>query len=569
MVHLELPLLPAVANSLWWLLSWPESRRFHLATQDVAATQSRVLEARLRQNAGTVFGRTHSFAHIRSSDEYRRRVPLSISDDYAQVIGRIGDGDAGLLTSEPVRRLEPTSGSTAATKLIPYTASLQAEFQAAIAAWIADAFRHMPALIAGTAYWSLSPVARRNERTPGGIPVGFNQDSEYLGGVQRRLVDAVMAVPSAVRLIDDMATFRYMTLLFLLRSRNLRLVSVWNPTFLLLLLDALPGSARQLAEDIARGTLSPPGPLAPDLRARFAALNRADARRGQEIGAAISASATPAKLHARLWPHLRLISCWADANAMPYAAALYQQFPNVVIQPKGLVATEAFVSLPLAGHDGAALAVRSHFFEFAPVGDDPCTEVDGQASTKLAHELDVGAHYSVIVTTGGGLYRYRLHDLVRVTGKVAECPLLRFVGKEAMVVDHFGEKLNERHVSTACAQARAAHGISPTFCLVAFDRDARPPAYTLFIEAEVSPALLQAMGRSLEERLLDNYHYRYCRELGQLGPLRLFHIQSRGLQTYIDHCAAHGQRAGDVKPLALHRLDDWATAFHGEYLTGD
>ena len=41
-----------------------------------------------------------------------------------------------------------------------------------------------------------------------------------------------------------------------------------------------------------------------------------------------------------------------------------------------------------------------------------------------------GGTYSVILTTGGGLYRYQLHDLVEVTGFVGRCPLVRFLGKE-------------------------------------------------------------------------------------------------------------------------------------------
>ena len=49
---------------------------------------------------------------------------------------------------------------------------------------------------------------------------------------------------------------------------------------------------------------------------------------------------------------------------------------------------------------------------------------------RLAHELERGRTYSVVVTTGGGLYRYRLGDLVNVVGFEAGCPLLRFVGRE-------------------------------------------------------------------------------------------------------------------------------------------
>lgn len=38
------------------------------------------------------------------------------------------------------------------------------------------------------------------------------------------------------------------------------------------------------------------------------------------------------------------------------------QLPDLFIQPKGLLATEAFVTFPMLGRRGGALSLRSHFF---------------------------------------------------------------------------------------------------------------------------------------------------------------------------------------------------------------
>ena len=67
------------------------------------------------------------------------------------------------------------------------------------------------------------------------------------------------------------------------------------------------------------------------------------------------------------------------------------------------------VSLPLCAHQTSVLSLQSHFFEFAPA-----TEPTDR--TCLAHELSIGKRYGVIVTTGGGLYRYRTGDIVTVEG---------------------------------------------------------------------------------------------------------------------------------------------------------
>ena len=573
------------ANGLWYGSCLPGALAYRRALRDVAGTQERLLLRTLRRNASGEFGRRHGFATIRTVAEYQARVPLSTYEDYREAVARIGDGERGVLTRDSVTLVEPTSGSTAPTKLIPYTAALQAEFGRAIAPWIADLYRRHPGLLRGQAYWSVTPVSRRDERTPGGLPVGFEDDAEYLGRARRGLLRALLAVPPLVRLIDDMDAFRYVTLLFLLRSRALALISVWNPTFLALLVGQLPAWWSALADDIARGTLSPPAPLAPDLRALLAPLLRPDPRRAAEVHRAFKSGDDAPAIHARLWPHLRLVSCWADGHAALHAPELARLFPQARLQGKGLIATEAFVSFPLEGRPGAALALRSHFFEILPVEDagDGWVAVESERPL-LAHQLEQGGRYAVVVTTGGGLYRYQLRDVVEVVGHHgprgrAGCPLLRFLGRADAVSDHFGEKLHEGHVGRALAAALARHGVRPSFAMIACDEDEAGgatvgrPAYTLFVEAGCAPDVaLRAIGAEVEATLAENYHYRYCRDLGQLGALRVFRIEpgedgrAGALEAYLAACQRRGQRAGDIKPVALHPLGGWSRVFQGRLL---
>lgn len=544
------------ANALWWASCMRGALAFARAMENVAGAQAALLWALLARNAETEWGRRYGFAGIRSIREFQATVPLTTYEDYSEAIERIGAGKAGVLTRDPVRLLELTSGSTAPTKLLPYTDALKQEFQRAISPWIADLYKHHPALLRGTSYWSVSPIVQQQTRTAGGIPIGFEEDSEYLGRVQGALLRSLLAVPPLVRQVAEMETFRYVTLLFLLRQRSLALISVWNPTFLTLLVAPLEGWGERLAQDIERGTLTPPTPLDPALHAVFQRLLRPDALRAAEVRAALNAG-DAAQRHTALWPHLRLLSCWADAAAVRYADDLARLFPQAQVQGKGLLATEGVVSLPLIGQPGAVLAVRSHFFEFLPADEE---------HPRLAHQLDEGRQYEVILTTGGGLYRYRMHDWVEVVGHRRGCPLLRFVGKGAAISDWFGEKVHERHVQQTLDRLLDAHDLHPAFVMVACDEANHPPAYTLFIEAPTMPAAaLAPLAPALEQALLDNFHYRYCRELGQLGPARLFRITGGALKSYQQACQRHGQRAGDIKPVALHRLGGWSRAFMGDF----
>ena len=54
-----------------------------------------------------------------------------------------------------------------------------------------------------------------------------------------------------------------MTLRILLADPCLGLISVWSPSFLTLLLEFAREHAQRLAEDVAGGTLRPPGGLGP------------------------------------------------------------------------------------------------------------------------------------------------------------------------------------------------------------------------------------------------------------------------------------------------------------------
>ena len=78
-------------------------------------------------------------------------------------------------------------------------------------------------------------------------------------------------------------------------------------------------------------------------------------------------------------------------------------------------------------------AITSHFLEFLD---------QDHGDQRLVSELHEGREYSVLLTTGGGLWRYKLGDRVRVTGFAKRSPILEFLEKEDCVSDLRGEKLN-------------------------------------------------------------------------------------------------------------------------------
>ena len=305
-------------------------------------------------------------------------------------------GEAAVLTAAPIVACEETGGSTAGPKLIPYTAASFLAFRAAVLPWLGDLAKARPQAFSGRAYAAISPVARSARETSGGIPVGVS-DGAYLGPELAPAFAANLAVPPSVGDIDDIDEWRAATLSHLVAARDLTFISVWSPTFLIGLIEALPK------------------PL--DTQS--------------------------------LWPHLDTISAWADGPSRLYAQRLHELFPHAYLQPKGLLATEGAVTIPWNG--ARVPAIASGFLEF----------IDESGAPRLCDELRTGDLYRVVMTTPGGLYRYDLGDRVRCARIRDGLPDLAFAGRAGIFGDLVGEKLSEDFLATALRDAGVAACLAP------------------------------------------------------------------------------------------------------------
>jgi hypothetical protein len=121
---------------------------------------------------------------------------------------------------------------------------------------------------------------------------------------------------------------------------------------------------------------------------------------------------------------------------MSYHDELKTRLSHAAFQGKGLLATEGVLTTP-DFHNRTVPAADSGFFEF----------LDMAGHAKLVHELKPGEGYEAVMTTSGGLYRYRTGDWVTCEGHAADLPVLRFRGRRGLVSDLVGEKLTEEFVA--------------------------------------------------------------------------------------------------------------------------
>lgn len=522
----------ACLNAAWAGAQASSYLAFRAALREPERTQEVILLRYLRRNAATEFGRRYDFRSLSSVRDFQSRVPLSEFDDYQGAVDAIQSGTPNVLTEERVRCLQPSSGSTRAAKLIPYTRTLQSEFARAVGPWLFDLVRRAPRLLGGPAYWSVTPINGQKREVAGDVPaVGFESDSAYLGGWLQRLVQHVLVDCEDLRYAEDIAEFRRRTLLRLLAEPELRLISVWHPTFLTLLLDELAASWEDLLFMLGRGL-----PATGRLRAIPPQPHRASQLKGADP-----------QLLASLWPRLTVVSCWGDAYARGLIPELKKRLPGVWVQPKGLIATEGIVSIPF--EDYQPLAIRSHFYEF----------IDDQGDVWTASELEKGRTYSVVITTGGGLYRYRLGDWVRVENFVHSTPSLRFVGKEDSVSDLCGEKLNEGAIADLLARLLPHCAPTATFSLLAPEFEGGVSRYVLYVES--GGPVSERLSASLECGLCENPNYELCIRLGQLRPAAVELVPPGSGELYLERLRQSGRRLGEIKPAALSALGDWRGVF--------
>lgn len=108
------------------------ARTFDQALADVRGAQLRKLEQTLRAIAGTAQAKRLDLKPGLGPEAFRERAPEIQYADVATAVEQQRGGARAQLTAAHCRRYQPTSGSSAKVKWIPYTAPFLADLDAAV-----------------------------------------------------------------------------------------------------------------------------------------------------------------------------------------------------------------------------------------------------------------------------------------------------------------------------------------------------------------------------------------------------------------------------------------------------
>ena len=553
--------MPSLLNTISTLRGWRHHRMFEAATRMPEAAQARVLREILTRNRDTVFGREHGFADIRSPRDYVCRVPIRDYEALRPYVRRMLAGDTRVLTEDSPLMFATTSGTTGEPKHIPVTARWAEDMADLMRLWAVRAMWDHPELLARKLLTIVSPAVEG--RTPTGLPFGSMSGLTYSRLpwlVRRRHV-----LPYEATLIRDHDA-RYFVAARLALAGQVSSIGTPNPTTLLRLAETAEQHGEAIIRAIHDGTLGV-DTLEPVEHAGCP---------GRDLREALQRAARPARERAAFllrvldrrgrlvlgdcWPDLALVACWLGGNAGVHARRLGEHFGAVPLRDLGLVASEGRLTVPIEDDSSAGvLAVHAGFFEFVP--ED---RIDGPAAdTLLAHELEDGHRYYIVITEANGLYRYDLNDLVEVRGFHHATPKVAFVRKGRDMLSITGEKLHLNHILAAVREAERRSGLDVWQFRVIPDVEAT--RYDVLIEPVSGEGLgsAQEFLAAFDATLASvNVEYASKRASHRLAAPRL-HLMARGWSERLCRGEfAHGRREHQHKWRAV--AEEWDTVSRGE-----
>ena len=550
-------------------------------------------------------------------EKFQNKIPVVNYEDIKEFVEKEKVGKSNVLLSDKIKLFELTSGSTSDVKYIPYTEKFLKSYMNGVFAWIYNLYQNNKRLFLGSSYWSVSPILKREAVTSGGIRVGIEDDTSYFDKVSAFFLNKLFTVPKEIKNIQNMEDFLLITAVFLLLSENLAMISVWSPSFLMILLDFIEKNHKVICQIVKSEDLGTEFFADKNLenkkyfqiiqkkyrklwkknRSKFLInyfekyekniLSKNDKTQNLEITEKNNENEIMAENknletksgnkivenfvdYSVIWEKLSLVSCWADSDSYEIFIKLKEKLNpnkknmNLKFQGKGLMSTECIVSFPLENvKNGSVAAYNSFFYEFIQVSDDKLEN----RNPKLLDELELGERYCVVVTTNAGLYRYNTNDIVEVTGFYHKIPIVRFVGRINSFSDIVGERLKNSFVEKQVLTTLEENNIKGEFLLFAPVRNETGEIfYTLFLEIKKDGRKFnwKQIENEINSSLCKAFHYEYAYKLGQLRKVRVFLIEKDGLKTYTAE-KSKKQKIGDIKYRLLDKNFGWENKFAGGF----
>lgn len=473
-------------------------QRFTTACDDPEKTQAMVLNDILRRNADCLLGRRWDFSTLDGPDAFRRRVPLTDWQDYEALSAATGQGNFDqMFVGKPVHFLA-TSGTTAALKLYPESreGELAKRLTSTLRRYLSRDLEKL--LTHGKLLVLFNPVALGN--TPCGLKIGAASGL----AMEDSLYATMLPFPKKLLECRD-PDFQIDAIMRFSAAANVVAFGANNIDRFTMLFERARARAATIIREVEAGTLELAIPDEPGLREAVAAALKPDPARAAELRDVFER--TGDFLPAGYWPNLKAVSCWLGGSVGRGVGRIRPYLPDgVVFKDAGYGASEGKFNVPVAFDTAAgALALWGAFYEFLP--DDGGEPVPAQA-------VRDGEVYELIVTTHSGLYRYRMHDRVRVVGFTGRTPNIVFESKSSDYANVAGEKSHAGLLVAVVEELLRKASTMPTHWAVYPDGERKE--YVLCLESADPPS---GLDKQFDEALrARSVVYAAFRDQGLIAP---------------------------------------------------
>jgi hypothetical protein len=517
--------------------------RFMQQYTNARQVQQSLIERMLRRNAGTVFGKEHGFRKIKTIADYQHQVPIRSWSEIGPYVDRIVAGERNVLMREVPIFFQRTTGTSGKPKMIPFTRRCQAVSKLTHGMWIYKCMLDNPKLLSGPVMALLN--AAIDGYTERGDAYGATSGSIFF-----RMPPAIQRAychPYDVFQVADVEARRY-TLMRLAIDKACTFAFTGNPSSLLALFEFANRHSATLIRDIHDGTLNSAFNVPDHLRVHAINELQPNPRRARALGKALEQAGKLRPID--YWPDLQALGCWIGGSMGHFSHSLRQWCgENFRFRDVGYMASEGVFSIPQANDDpDGILALHGIFFEFVPEREFGRPG----APILLAHELQANQNYHVIITTTGGLYRYAINDIIRVSSIRNGSPIVRFLYKGGNVQNLQGELMTIEHVMGTMSALTSQLAVKFKHFQVIADLEKR--RYILHLEpmADLSQETLCEVLTAFERELgIMNENYAQFRTDRLIGAPAL-HVMRQGWFDRLssEHVARTG-RDSQFKPAVL------------------
>lgn len=312
-----------------------------------------------------------------------------------------------------------------------------------------------------------------------------------------------------------------------------------------------------LARDIRSGTLNPKI-SDPTIRRRLAEILVPDSDLADFISAECSKDNWEGII-TRIWPNTKYLDVIVTGAMAQYIPTLEYYSAGLPMACTMYASSECYFGLnlnPMCKPSEVSYTIMPNmaYFEFLP-HHHPNSNSEEVKLVDLV-DVEIGKEYELVITTYAGLYRYRVGDILRVTGFHNSAPQFHFVRRKNVLLSIDSDKTDEAELQKAVENASkllSEFNTSVVEYTSYADTKTIPGHYVIYWELLVKDAANapndDVLGRcclEMEESL--NSVYRQGRVAdNSIGPLEIRVVKTGTFEELMDYAISRGASINQYK----------------------